>query len=95
MSGCAVCVHDLYQESLEAYDTSVKALRASLAALGIAESEWPARIQPESTDKGLARKKDIVLSAFEQMELQLAAKREKKTSVMDVDNSARELFPFL
>jgi len=38
MSGCVVCVHDLYQESLEGYDTSVKALRASPAALGIAES---------------------------------------------------------
>jgi len=31
------------------------------------------------------RKKDIAVSAFEQMELQLATKRQKKTSVMNVD----------
>lgn len=87
MSGCAVCVHDLYQESLEAYDVSVKALRASLTTLGVDESEWPAQIR-RAGNKPSERKKDAALSAFEQMELQLVAKREKKGSVVDVNTSA-------
>ncbi|KLO11829.1 hypothetical protein SCHPADRAFT_876344 [Schizopora paradoxa] len=87
MSGCAVCVHDLYQESLEAYDASVKALRASLIALGVDEAEWPPQIQTQGK-KMVERKKDVALSAFEQMELQLAAKREKRESVVDVDVGA-------
>ena len=87
-------MHDLYQESLEAYDASVKALRASLIALGVDESEWPAQIQIRSQGgpgggsgggEGTERKKDVALSAFEQMELQLAAKKEKRGSVVDVD----------
>lgn len=86
-------MHDLYQELLEGYDTSVEAHRASPAVLGIAESEWPAQIQPNPADKALGRKKDVALSAFEKMEFQLTAKREKKKTsvVMDVDTSAREL----
>ncbi len=90
---CVVCVHDLYQELLEGYDTSVEAHRASPAVLGIAESEWPAQIQPHPPDKALGRKTDVALSTFEKMEFQLTAKREKKKTsvVMDVDTSAREL----
>lgn len=80
-------MHDLYQESLEAYDASVKALRASLTALGVDEPEWPAELQ-SAGNKGTGRKKDGALSAFEQMELQLAAKREKKGSVVVVEPSA-------
>jgi len=85
MSGCAVCVHDLYQESLEAYEASIKSLRTSLTTLGVVESEWPVQIQMKNGKETPERKKDVALSAFEQMELQLAAKHQKKTSVVDVD----------
>lgn len=78
MSGCAICVHDLYQESIEAYDSSVSTLRASLNALNIPEQTWPAQIQNGSVKS--ERKKDPSLSAFEQMELQLAAKRNETSS---------------
>ncbi|KAH8116004.1 hypothetical protein DFH11DRAFT_1583515 [Phellopilus nigrolimitatus] len=71
MSGCAVCVHDLYAESLAAYDAAVAELRVALAGAHVPEAAWPAEIRVEKE-----RKKDAVLSAFEQMELQLAARRE-------------------
>ena len=84
MSGCAVCVHDLYQESLEAYDASIASIRASLIVLNIPEAEWPAQIQTAAAGK--ERKKDVALSAFEQMELELSAKQEARAkSVVDVD----------
>jgi len=76
MSGCAVCVYDLYEESIEHYKQSVSALRASLSVLNIPELEWPHRIQtkgPLSPEGGLERK-NAVLSAFEEMERKLEAK---------------------
>ena len=75
MSGCAVCVHDLYQESLVTYRESVAYLRSSLAGLNIPESEWPANIQT-SSERTAERKKDVVMDAFAEMERNLRRKRE-------------------
>jgi hypothetical protein len=74
MSGCAVCVSDLYEDALATYRDALNALRASLTSAAIPESEWPARVRvpvaaaPPKTE-------DVALSAFEQMERALAAKR--------------------
>lgn len=82
MSGCAVCVYDLYEESLNSYKESVAALRASLAALSIPESQWPSSIRTTTTQASTAvMQKDVVLSAFEKMERALEERREKRAAV--------------
>ncbi|KIM42487.1 hypothetical protein M413DRAFT_70672 [Hebeloma cylindrosporum] len=76
MSGCAVCVYDLYEESIEHYKRSVSALRAALSSLNIPESEWPHRIQTKGplSPEGAQERKNTILTAFEEMERKLAAK---------------------
>ncbi|KAH0834957.1 hypothetical protein J3R83DRAFT_10665 [Lanmaoa asiatica] len=89
MSGCAVCVYDLYEEALAAYKDSVVTLRTALSALHVPETEWPAHIRtgastethtsPTPTTGG--KSKDVVLGAFEEMERALKEKREKRGAV--------------
>ncbi|KIJ63801.1 hypothetical protein HYDPIDRAFT_112762 [Hydnomerulius pinastri MD-312] len=86
MSGCAICVYDLYEDSLSAYKESVSALRSSLSALSIPESEWPAHIRTTKSAETPAavtpdKRKDAVLSAFEEMERTLKEKRERRAAV--------------
>ncbi|KAF8180436.1 hypothetical protein BJ912DRAFT_855169 [Pholiota molesta] len=83
MSGCAVCVYDLYEESLEAYKEAVAALRASLTGLHIPEEEWPAQIRPKdaASDTERGPRKDAILNAFEEMERQLALKHKNDAEV--------------
>lgn len=76
MSGCAICVHDLYQESLEAYDESVSSLRLSLSALGVPESEWPSNIKTTGAAAKEERNRDVSMDAFEEMEKALRRKNE-------------------
>lgn len=73
MSGCSICVHDLYAEALTEYQTSLDALRSALHARGVSETDWPAHIQHNSGS--IKRVVNPTLSAFEQMEKMLAAKR--------------------
>lgn len=75
MSGCAICVYDLYNEALLAYDKDIASLRSALAKRGIAESGWPSQLQRKE------QKKDVVLSAFEQMELELAEKHRREINL--------------
>ena len=75
MSGCAVCVHDLYAESLESYTKAIDALRDGLRDKGVPETEWPTQLLSTADKK--TQKKDVTLSVFEQMELQIAARREE------------------
>ena len=76
MSGCSVCVYDLYEESVEAYKQSLSTIRASLDKLNIPESQWPPDIQrgPPSNASENTPKKSVVLSAFEEMEQRLREK---------------------
>lgn len=79
MSGCAICVYDLYEESLEAYKESIVALRSSLSALAIPDSEWPDRVR---TNTPVAEKRhEVILNAFEEMERQLKEKKERRAAV--------------
>jgi len=78
MSGCAVCVYDLYEELLAAYNTEVEALRKALTDMKIPASEWPAHIQLNHRSNVLvnteAKRKETMLNAFEEMEQALALK---------------------
>ncbi|KAI0065231.1 hypothetical protein BV25DRAFT_1822377 [Artomyces pyxidatus] len=77
MSGCAVCVYDLYEESLSAYTSSLKTVQASLTAMDIPTSEWPESIRPlKEQPRSRQSSNSVSLSAFEQMERALKAKRE-------------------
>ncbi|KAJ6576062.1 oxidoreductase-like protein [Mycena vulgaris] len=73
MSGCAVCVYDLYEESLGTYTESMAAFRSKLAAAGIPEASWP-----DSARSGRSKeqsKKSVTLSVFEELEKALNDKR--------------------
>jgi hypothetical protein len=76
MSGCAICVHDLYQESLDDYNTSVAAVCASLTDMKVPEDEWPETIRPGS-EKRMSLSASS-LGAFQEMERGLKARREAK-----------------
>ncbi|KAG1763298.1 oxidoreductase-like protein [Suillus occidentalis] len=73
MSGCAICVYDLYEESLEAYKESIAALRSSLSALTIPDSEWPDRIR---TNTPAAEKRHAVRQLKEKKERRAAVEAE-------------------
>lgn len=78
MSGCAICVNDLYADSLKAYNDAVGELRKSLQAAHVPQDEWPARVRAQtSSSESNPTKPNASLSAFEAMELALAAKRAK------------------
>lgn len=79
MSGCAVCVYDLYEEELPAYKDSVTTLRAALSERQIPESEWPAHIRTGTATA--ERSRGAVLDAFEEMERALKEKRDKRAAV--------------
>ncbi|KAL0564730.1 hypothetical protein V5O48_017308 [Marasmius crinis-equi] len=75
MSGCAVCVYDLYEESLTAYKDSVAKVKATLTSMGVPEQEWPGTLREAGNGNRTTRKADVTLSAFEEMERRLEAKR--------------------
>lgn len=87
MSGCAICVYDLHDDTLTAYKDSVTSLQASLDAMGVARDTWPASIRPPPLkSKAQAKAKfgalppqqaqrAASLSAFEEMEMRLKAKQ--------------------
>jgi hypothetical protein len=76
MSGCAICVHDLYQEALDSYNTSVTTVRASLTAIKVPVEEWPETIRPGSQKRTSLPTSGVSLSAFKEMERALKARRE-------------------
>ncbi|KAK0195533.1 hypothetical protein F5146DRAFT_1025962 [Armillaria mellea] len=78
MSGCAVCVYDLYEESMAAYKENVAALRNALVSMGVPEYEWPARIL--SPTENTERKSNVALSAFEELERALKEKQKLSAS---------------
>jgi hypothetical protein len=82
MSGCAVCVYDLYEEALQAYKTNVGRIRTSLQAMGVPRSEWPPQLElTGEVNGGKELKPSVVVSAFEEMERALKAKREAEAAM--------------
>ncbi|KAF8879710.1 hypothetical protein BD779DRAFT_1446767 [Infundibulicybe gibba] len=82
MSGCAICVYDLYNDALDTYTESLARVRGSLAAMRVPEAEWPpqlragAKSEAGSGSGGSAGARS--LSAFEELERALQEKREKE-----------------
>ncbi|KAF8313381.1 hypothetical protein F5887DRAFT_908947 [Amanita rubescens] len=65
MSGCAVCVYDLYEEAVEMWKVEVEGVKGRLREMGVDESEWPVGLQTR-------QRKNVVQDAFEQLERELA-----------------------
>jgi len=78
MSGCAVCVYDLYQESQNAYREAVGYLRTSLSAMHIPESEWPDSIRENARRTVMPPQQNVSLNAFEEMERRLKQKHKRE-----------------
>jgi hypothetical protein len=75
MSGCAICVYDLYEDSLLAYKASLASLRTQLISMGIPQSEWPSRVETSLDSQAIQRPANTSLDAFEAMEKALEAKQ--------------------
>lgn len=78
MSGCAVCVYDLYEDSLLTYKASLASLRTQLKFMGIPESEWPSRVKSSPNPQAIKRPLDTSLGVFEAMEKALKAKQQAR-----------------
>ncbi|PCH44832.1 hypothetical protein WOLCODRAFT_165432 [Wolfiporia cocos MD-104 SS10] len=81
MSGCAICVYDLYEAAREDYARAVDALRSALDTKGVSEDEWPLNIRRKPAQKEKKEVKssarDVTLSAFEELERSLRAKQQE------------------
>lgn len=77
MSGCAICVYDLYQEALESYQSSIDTLRYALDDLNVPEYDRPFRIQRHQSDAPQLKnsERDVIMNAFEAFEKSLQKKR--------------------
>jgi hypothetical protein len=77
MSGCIVCVYDLYEESLASYEDSITTLRESLGALGIPPDTWPVNVRPDVKKSTPESRKAVIFNTFEEMERKLKEKKEE------------------
>ncbi|KAL5476726.1 hypothetical protein ACEPAI_2912 [Sanghuangporus weigelae] len=92
MSGCAVCVHDLYAEALDAHESTLQSIRSALHDKGVAEETWPKQLRYGLSAEAIEGENDNAsLSAFEQMELQLAAKKRAQEQKHTMTPSRRDL----
>ncbi|KAI0360500.1 hypothetical protein OH77DRAFT_1393591 [Trametes cingulata] len=78
MSGCAVCVYDLYEEARQDYIQALDNVRDKLDDMGVPEDEWPPDIRRQQNAPEPANRPDVVLSAFEQFEKALKEKKERE-----------------
>ena len=92
MSGCAVCVYDLYDEARTDYIQAVDKIRADLVRMSVPEHEWPPDIRsnPQDAQSDPAPKATPVLNAFEQLELALKAKKEKAVNATPNSTASTE-----
>ena len=90
MSGCAICVYDLYDDALDEYKKALEHLRISLTALRIPEEQWPEDIQTGEKSKDttkVQRKLNPTLSAFEEFEARLKQKHANDVSANSESHS--------
>ncbi|PFH47977.1 hypothetical protein AMATHDRAFT_150850 [Amanita thiersii Skay4041] len=83
MSGCAVCVYDLYEEAREKYNDAINGIKKKLEEMGVPKTSWPREVLGER--EGKKSQKNVVMDAFEALERQL---EEKRNSMCD-DNSRK------
>ncbi|KIO31905.1 hypothetical protein M407DRAFT_121918 [Tulasnella calospora MUT 4182] len=84
MSGCAICVNDLYIEALRDYKASLRSIRDKLEREAVHKSLWPKEII-ELHPSGQAQQEDLddadldpVTKAFMEMERKLKKKHEQQ-----------------
>lgn len=87
MSGCAVCVYDIYEAAREDYMRAVDTLRAALDERGIPEREWPEGIRRRKAKNAAAQAepkqespREAITNAFEAFERALREKKERGTA---------------
>ncbi|KAG6879625.1 hypothetical protein C0992_000460 [Termitomyces sp. T32_za158] len=81
MSNCAVCVYDLYEESLDDYRKSIANLRTALSARKIPKEEWPHDVRLATAAVTPGARKEVVLTAFEELERALAKKHQAAEAI--------------
>lgn len=80
MSGCAVCVHDLYLDALKSYRSSLREIRDRLVAKSVPRDRWPRPILElkesavSSQDDDIPDDVDATARAFMKLERQLKEK---------------------
>ncbi|KAG8941178.1 hypothetical protein FRC00_012501 [Tulasnella sp. 408] len=84
MSGCAVCVNDLYVEALRDYKASLRSIRDKLEREAVHQSLWPKEII-ELNPRGEAQQEDFddadldpATKVFMEMERKLKMKHEQQ-----------------
>ena len=80
MSGCAICVQDMYAEALSEHKSAVDSLRTSLTSLNIPEDRWPASVRTTSGTSA-APKPNVAYDAFAELERQLEKKKKQEVSM--------------
>ena len=83
MSGCAICVYDLYNEALTDYKAKITQIQSDLSALYIPRSEWPVQLRgsPMAGDKQPNQTQNTSMSAFEALEMKLKAKHNAQSAI--------------
>ena len=99
MSGCAICVYDLYDDAMSTYQDACAAARDDLRAKGVDEISWPAELRgnlsvsnaKEHQEPSLYKPVDPVKAAFEKMERELEARRaaQQKEGLESVESTER------
>ncbi|KAG8864005.1 hypothetical protein FRB96_006878 [Tulasnella sp. 330] len=82
MSGCAVCVHDLYIDALQSYTASLRHIRDTLSKRAIPQQNWPSVIwalkddSDNADDEGVPSDLDPATRAFMMLERELKKKKQ-------------------
>lgn len=74
MSGCAICVYDLYNDALKDYRMAVNELQLALTFRNIPRAEWPSELSDEFKSPSQSDT-EVSLSAFEALERSLRETR--------------------
>jgi hypothetical protein len=73
MSGCAVCVYDLYFEAMGSYREEMEGVKRRLGEMGVNGSEWPVALRAAESEAAEGKRTgSVVVEAFEQLERELA-----------------------
>ena len=77
MSGCAVCVYDLYESALADFREQLASVQKALKAKGVPVSEWPSSLRTMPSPSGEPLDQDVYGAAFRALEKALKEKRSR------------------
>lgn len=96
MSGCAICVYDLYDDAMTTYKDACRTVCDELLARGVDEEIWPVQLRSFRSGSGREAssqevKVDPVKAAFEKMERELQARQaaQMKETIGSVEGAER------